>query len=189
LTLPFPPVEPLPPHVGKGHVRTIGHGARPGAELVATLLEAGVRTVVDVRRFPGSRRHPQFDQDALAEELGRAGIAYLHAVELGGRRSAVPGEERFSCVSKPAFRSYAARMGLPEFGRALADALNEPAPCFLCAETLPWRCHRWLIAELLTARGHEVSHLMRPGESRRHRPWAEAETRGGRLHLCGELVA
>jgi uncharacterized protein (DUF488 family) len=156
---------------------------------VATLVGPGVRTVVDVRRFPRSRRHPQFDQGALAEALAGAGIAYRHEVELGGRRSDEPGEERFGCVSTPAFRSYAARMGLPEFGRALASALNEPAPCFLCAETLPWRCHRWLIAELLAARGHEVSHLIRPGESRRHRPWAEAEAREGRLYLCGELVA
>jgi uncharacterized protein (DUF488 family) len=182
-------VEPLPPHAGTDRVWTIGHGARPGEELVAALVEAGVRTVVDVRRFPGSRRHPQFDQGTFAEELWRAGVAYRHAVELGGRRSAEPGEERFTCVSKAAFRSYAARMGRPEFGRALADALSEPAPCFLCAETLPWLCHRWLIAELLTARGQDVFHLIRPRESRRHRPWADAEARDGRLSLCGELVA
>jgi uncharacterized protein (DUF488 family) len=170
-------------------VRTIGHGARPGDELLATLVEAGVRTLVDVRRFPGSRRHPQFNQGALAQSLERTGIAYRHTVELGGRRSGEPGEERFACVTTPAFRSYAAHMGRPDFGRALADALAEPAPCFLCAETLPWHCHRWLLAELLTARGHEVVHLMRPGETRRHRPWAEAEARDGRLYLCGELVA
>jgi uncharacterized protein (DUF488 family) len=177
------------PRVSPSPVRTVGHGARPGEELVATLVGAGVRTLVDVRRFPGSRRHPQFNQEPLAAALERAGIAYRHAVELGGRRSGEPGEERFACVSTPAFRSYAARMARPEFEQALADALAEPAPCFMCAETLPWRCHRWLIAELLTARGHEVFHLIRPGEARRHRPWAEAETRDERLYLCGELVA
>jgi uncharacterized protein (DUF488 family) len=170
-------------------VRTIGHGVRPGEELVATLVEAGVRTLVDVRRFPGSRRHPQFNRGALSEAVEQAGIAYRHAIELGGRRSGEPGEERFGCVSTPAFRSYAARMGRPEFASALAEALDEPAPCFLCAETLPWRCHRWLIAELLAARGHDVFHLIRPGEARRHRPWPEAEAREGRLYLCGELVA
>jgi uncharacterized protein (DUF488 family) len=170
-------------------VRTVGHGARTADELVQTLLGAGVETLVDVRRFPVSRRHPHFDGEALAATLERAGIAYRHAVELGGRRSGEPGEERFSCVTTPAFRSYAARMAQPEFQRALAESLAEPARCFMCAETLPWRCHRWLIAELLTARGHDVFHLMRPGETRRHRPWPEAESRDGRLYLCGEPVA
>jgi uncharacterized protein (DUF488 family) len=182
----MPDSSPRPP---RPPIRTVGHGARPGEELVATLIEAGVGTLVDVRRFPTSRRHPQFDRDALAAALEAAGIGYRHAVELGGRRSGEPGEERFGCVSTPAFRSYAARMSRPEFAQALEDALAAPSPCFMCAETLPWRCHRWLIAELLAARGHDVFHLMRPGEARRHRPWAEAEARDGRLYLCGELVA
>jgi uncharacterized protein (DUF488 family) len=168
---------------------TIGHGRRSAEELVDCLREAEVETLVDVRRYPASRRNPQFNKAALAETLADRDIAYRHAVELGGRRSGEPGEERFACISTPAFRSYAARMARPEFEQALTDALAEPAPCFMCAETPPWRCHRWLIAELLTARGHDVFHLMRPGEARRHRPWAEAETRDGRLYLCGELVA
>ena len=67
-------------------VFTVGHGARPGEEVVEVLCEAGVQTVVDVRRFPGSRRHPQFNQAALAAALEEAGIAYTHAVELGGRQ-------------------------------------------------------------------------------------------------------
>jgi uncharacterized protein (DUF488 family) len=173
----------------EGLVFTVGHGARPGAELVETLVAAGVGTVVDVRRFPGSRRHPQFNQRTLAAVLEEAGIRYRHAVELGGRRSDEPGEERFACVTTPAFRSYAARMGRAEFATVLEHALAEQAPCFMCAETLPWRCHRWLIAELLTARGHAVVHLLRPGDSRPHEPWPEAEARDGRLYLCGQLVA
>jgi uncharacterized protein (DUF488 family) len=168
---------------------TIGHGTRPLAELVETLERAGVRTLVDVRRFPGSRRNPQFNRDALAEGLGRAGISYRHAVELGGRRSGEPGEERFACIREAAFRSYAARMGTEEWQEALADALAEPAPCFLCAETLWWRCHRRFIAELLTARGHRVLHLVRPGEIQPHRSLDEAEARDGKLYLCDELVA
>ena len=169
---------------------TVGHGARPVAELLELLVQAGVATVVDVRRFPSSRRHPQFGRDALAASLAGAGIAYRHAVELGGRRSGEPGEERFGCLEVAAFRSYAARMGTPAWQEALAAALAEPAPCFLCAETLWWRCHRRLIAELLHARGHEVVHLLRPGQREPHRPWAPiAQVRGGVLHLCGEPVA
>ena len=90
-------------------VFTVGHGTRPIEELLEVLGEAGVRTLVDVRRFPSSRRHPQFDQPALADALAGAGVAYRHAVALGGRRSAEPGEERFGCIRVAAFRSYAAR--------------------------------------------------------------------------------
>jgi uncharacterized protein (DUF488 family) len=171
-------------------VFTIGHGARSGDELLECLVEAGVRTLVDVRRFPGSRRHPQFSQDAVAASVGGAGIAYRHAVELGGRRSGEPGEERFSCIRVAAFRSYAARMASPEWLAALVAALAEPAPCFMCAETLWWRCHRRLIAELLHARGHDVVHLLRPGHSEPHRVWEPiSETRDGVLYLCGEQIA
>jgi uncharacterized protein (DUF488 family) len=170
-------------------VHTIGHGTRPADELVATLEKAAVRTLVDVRRFPGSRRNPQFNQSALAATLADAGIRYRHAEELGGRRSGEPGEERFACIRVAAFRSYAARMSTDAWQRALAEALAEPAPCFMCAETYWARCHRRLIAELVAARGHDVVHLIRPGESEPHRRWDEAETRGQRLYLCGELVA
>jgi uncharacterized protein (DUF488 family) len=170
-------------------IHTIGHGTRPIEELLECLREARVATLVDVRRFPGSRRNPQFGQEPLREALASAGIGYRHAVELGGRRSGEPGEERFSCIRTPAFRSYAARMGRPKWQDALDEALTEPAPCFMCAETLWWRCHRSLIAELLAARGHTVVHLVRPGERLPHRASDDAEYRGGKLFLCGHFVA
>ena len=153
------------------------------------LQAAGVGTLVDVRRFPSSRRNPQFGQAALAASLAEAEIPYVHAVELGGRRSGEPGEERFSCIREPAFRSYAARMGTPGWQHALDAALAEPTPAFMCAETLWWRCHRKLIAELLVARGHQVDHLLRPGETQSHRLSGEAEARDGILYLCGSQVA
>src|SRR5215211_2773238 len=101
---------------------TMGHGRRPLEELVAVLREAGAKTLVDVRRFPGSRRNPQFNQGPLAEALEQSGIAYVHAVELGGRRRGEPGEERFSCIREPAFRAYAARMARADWQQSLADA-------------------------------------------------------------------
>jgi uncharacterized protein (DUF488 family) len=170
-------------------VHTIGHGTRPAEELVEILLGAGVRTLVDVRRFPGSRRNPQFGHDALEATLTDAGIAYRHAEALGGRLKGEPGEERFSCIRVAAFRSYAARMGTAGWQEALAEALAEPAPCLMCAETLWVRCHRRLIAELLVARGHPVVHLLGIGRSEPHAKWAEAEYREGCLYLCGEPVA
>ena len=170
-------------------VFTIGHGTRPLEELVAVLRAADVATLVDVRRFPGSRRNPQFNQAPLANALDTAGIAYRHAAELGGRRSNEPGEERFPCIRVAAFRSYAARMGTPTWQRALKEALDQPAPCFMCAESPWWRCHRRLIAELLTARGDEVVHLRGPGRTEPHRMYDESSMRDGKLYLCGRLVA
>jgi uncharacterized protein (DUF488 family) len=169
-------------------VHTVGHGARPATELIELLEGACVRTLLDVRRFPGSRRNPQFGRAALEGSLP-AEIEYMHVEELGGRRTHEPGEEDFGCIRVGAFRSYAARMRTPAWQAALEGALARPAPCLMCAETLWWRCHRRLIAELLTARGHDVVHLVRPGETEPHRPWDLAEYRDGRLYLCGREVA
>jgi uncharacterized protein (DUF488 family) len=171
------------------HAFTVGHGTRPLDELIQTLRQAGVRTLVDVRRFPGSRRNPQFNQGPLREALADAGVDYRHAVELGGRRSNEPGEDDFTCLRVPAFRSYAARMRSDAWQAALAAELAQPSPCFMCAET-PWqKCHRRLIAELLTARGHEITHLLGPARTEPHRLYDESEIQGGRLYLCGALVA
>jgi uncharacterized protein (DUF488 family) len=167
-------------------VHTIGHGRRPVEELIACLREADVETLVDVRRFPSSRRNPQFDQATLAAALADADVSYLHAVELGGLRSQEPGEALFACLGQ--FAGYAARMRTPAWQSAMADALAQPHPCLMCAET-PWqRCHRRLISELLVARGHEVVHLIRPGVRERHHPHPEAEIRDGVLYLCGEPI-
>ncbi len=171
-------------------VFTIGHGRRSADELFACLTEMRVRTLVDVRRFPGSRRNPQHNGPALAERAAAAGIAYRHAEALGGLRSGEAGEERFACVRPAALASYAARMTLPEWQRALSSELGQPEPlCLLCAETRWQDCHRRLIAELLMARRTRVEHLLRPGEREPHVPSRHAEHRGDALYLCGEPVA
>jgi len=168
---------------------TIGHGTRPADELVSMLREAGVRTLVDVRRFPASRRNPQFNGSALAGVLEASGIGYRHALDLGGRLAGEPGEDLFECIRVAAFRSYAARMRTEGWQTALRSAIEEPDPCFMCAETPWWRCHRRLIAESLHAHGEHVVHLLGPGKQQEHAPWSIAETRNRRLYLCGELVA
>ena len=151
------------------------------------LRRGRVETLVDVRRYPTSRRNPQYNQGALERTLAEAGIAYRHAEALGGRRSDEVGEELFACIRPAAFRSYVARMRTPDWQAAVAEVLAERAPCVMCAET-PWtKCHRRFIAELLVARGHEVMHLS-PDCEERHRLSDEAEVRDGRLYLCGELV-
>jgi uncharacterized protein (DUF488 family) len=165
---------------------TIGHGRRPGAELVECLLEAEVETLVDVRRFPVSSRNPQFSQAALASTLTGAGIAYVHAEELGGRRGREPGEEDFACLGS--FASYAARMRTAAWHAAFDEALAQPRPCVMCAETSWLRCHRRFISDFAVARSHQIVHLIRPGLREPHRLHPEAGLRDGRLYLCGILV-
>jgi uncharacterized protein (DUF488 family) len=105
-------------------IHTIGHGRRPVEELVECLREASVETLVDVRRFPSSRRNPQFNQATLASTLADAGITYEHAGELGGLRNNEPGEELFACLGQ--FAGYAARMRTTVWHTALNEALTHP---------------------------------------------------------------
>ena len=174
-------------HHPVSRIYTIGHGRRTVEELAECLQESGRRLLVDVRRYPGSRRNPQFNQKPLAEGLRAAGIDYRHAVTLGGLRTDEAGQERFECLGS--FAGYAARMGGADWQKALASSLAEPDPVFMCAETRWQRCHRRFIAELLAGRGHEVVHLIRPGESEPHRMHRHSDVIDGRLYLCGELVA
>jgi uncharacterized protein (DUF488 family) len=184
---PAPTGEPW--HPGAVTVWTIGHGTRTAEEFLSMLRHVGVCTLVDVRRFPGSRHNPQFGKSALAALLEASEIGYRHALDLGGRLAREPGESSFGCLRVAAFRSYAARMGTERWQAAFAEALAQPSPCFMCSETLWWRCHRRLIAELLHARGEHVVHLLAPGKQQEHRPLLEAEARDRRLYLCGALVA
>jgi uncharacterized protein (DUF488 family) len=156
-------------------VFTVGHGTRPIQELVGVLSEAGVTRLVDVRRFPGSRRHPHFAREALEGTLPAHGIAYdWRGEELGGRRSRqeIGRPTRHPAWKNDGFRNYADYMDTREFqaalGRLMGDAESE-ALAVMCAETLWWRCHRRLISDALTVAGVDVVHLIKPGESQRHK--------------------
>jgi uncharacterized protein (DUF488 family) len=142
-------------------VYTIGHSTRSSEELLALLREAGVERLADVRAFPSSRRHPQFNRDALAGWLGAAGIEYRHMPALGGRRSPVPGSANGGW-REVAFQGYADHMRSAEFQGALVAleaAAHESPTAIMCAEAVWWRCHRRLIADALVARGWRVEHL------------------------------
>lgn len=161
---------------------TIGHSTRPLAELLALLTEFGVTTLVDVRRFPASRRHPHFNGPALAVSLSAIGIAYVHEPDLGGRRDPSPRSPN-TAWRLAAFRGYADHMATPAFEAARDRLLALAAagrPAIMCAEAVPWRCHRQLIADALVARGAEVRHILGAGQERRHElnPTARAGTDG-----------
>lgn len=142
-------------------VYTIGHSTRSAEELLALLGDAGVRLVADVRAYPSSRRHPQFNRAALPEWLGQAGIGYRHMPALGGRRTPIPGSPNGGWTDR-AFQGYADHMRTPEFQSALAEleaTAREQPTAVMCAEAVWWRCHRRLISDALVVRGWLVEHL------------------------------
>ena len=155
-------------------IYTIGHSTRAADELTAVLQDGGITALADVRRFPASRRHPQYNRGALEHALPAAGIAYAWLGEsLGGRRAqTVPTERsRNNGWEVAAFRYYADAMSTPEFtaGMAELEALARTySTAVMCAERLWWSCHRRLIADLLTVRGWSVVHLFDVGHRQPH---------------------
>jgi uncharacterized protein (DUF488 family) len=143
-------------------VWTIGHSTRTIEQFTALLEREGICHLVDVRRFPASRRHPHFDSAALQSSLAAAGITYEHAPAMGGRRNAKPASRNLGWRNT-SFRGYADHMDSAEFQGALdaliATAARAPTTV-MCAEAVPWRCHRTLIADALLARGHRVRHIL-----------------------------
>ena len=165
--MPYVTEQQVPPGGASGQplprcVFTIGHSTRELDAFIALLEREGVRHVADVRRFPGSRRHPQFGRDALALALEGRGIAYSHHPSLGGRRSPRPDSPN-GAWRNAGFRGYADYMATPEFTDALERLLDvaraEPT-AIMCAEAVPWRCHRSMIADALVARGVPVRHIL-----------------------------
>lgn len=164
-------------------VYSVGHSTRSAEELVALLRGAGVALLADVRRFPGSRRHPQHGRDALERTLADAGLGYLWLGEtLGGRvQPVLPVEESPNRAwSVAAFRHYADAMALPTFQEGFAELMRlarQTPTAVMCAERLWWRCHRRLLADLLHVRGFRVVHLLDPDERSEHElsEWARID--------------
>jgi uncharacterized protein (DUF488 family) len=140
---------------------TIGHSTRPIEELLGLLCAHEIGLLVDVRTVPRSRYNPQFNRDTLAHSLHGAGLQYRHLPELGGLR-----KPRKDSVNQgwrnDSFRGYADYMQTNEFREALEELIAESGlqlTAIMCAEALPWRCHRSLIADMLTIRGRAVRHI------------------------------
>ena len=170
-------------------VFTIGHSTRAADELLALLAEHGIEVLVDVRRYPASRRHPQFSREALAAALAGARIQYMHEPDLGGRREPRPGSPHVAW-RVAAFRGYADHLETPVAQTALERLIRlsaEHRTVILCAEAVPWRCHRRLISDALVARGIEVRHILGPGRADPHEidPNARIEEGGRRLVYDG----
>ncbi len=167
-------------------IYTIGHSTRELPEFLGLLREHGVGTLADIRRYPGSKRFPHFSKDSLERELSANGIAYVHMPELGGRRKPRPDSVN-TAWRNDQFRAYADYMATAEFRQAV-DALLAIAgtTAIMCAEAVPWRCHRNLVADELTRRGLDVLHIIGPHSVKRHELSKDAEIEGDHLIYPGQ---
>jgi len=158
---------------------TIGHSTRSLETLLQLLRAHGVTLLVDVRTVPRSRHNPQFNQDTLPQALRKADMDYMHMKELGGLRH--PRRDSTNTGWRTAgFRGYADYMETPEFEtnlQQLMEVARRRQVCIMCAEAVPWRCHRSLISDALLVRSVGVEHILGEGARKPHSltPWARVE--------------
>lgn len=172
----------------KPTVFTIGHSTRSIEEFIGLLEAHGVTRVVDVRTIPRSRHNPQFNKTELPRSLKKAGIGYVHLPGLGGLRHAGP-DSINTGWRNTSFRGYADYMQTPEFAENIENLIQlagEDQIALMCAEAVPWRCHRSLIADALLVRGIATEDIMSRTSRQPHRLTAFAKVRGTRIIYPGE---
>lgn len=177
------PVRPATPDDRARTLWTIGHSTRTSEDFLALLAAHRITQLVDVRTTPYSRRNPQFNAETLARALSAAGLRYRHLPALGGRRKARPDSVNRGWRNA-GFRGYADYMQTAPFNEGLArlmDLAGEAPTAIMCAEAVPWRCHRALIADALTAGGWTVRHIVSLREAEPHHLTAFARLNDGRL--------
>lgn len=151
-------------------IYTIGHSTHTSEELLAMLKSFDIELLADVRHYPGSRKFPQFNKEVLKNTLLQNGIAYVHIVELGGRRK-VNKDSHNTRWHKAVFRAYADYMETEDFKSGiekLESLALKKRTAYLCSEAVWWRCHRSLISDYLKAKGWQVLHIMAVGKSEEH---------------------
>lgn len=170
---------------------TIGHSTRAIDVFISLLKENGIKLLVDVRMYPGSKRYPQFGREALANSLSYAEIRYEHFPELGGRRKVKP-DSKNAAWRNEMFRGYADYMETGEFQKGIArlvDLAEKTGPtAIMCAEAVWWRCHRSLISDYLKARGVEVLHILDHNKVESHPFTSAARIVNGELSYAEESL-
>jgi uncharacterized protein (DUF488 family) len=168
---------------------TIGHSNHPLDRFLALLARHEVEALVDIRRFPGSRKHPHFHRDSLAAALPKSGVEYHWLDALGGRRHKQRDESPNRGLDNQGFRNYADYMLTGEFREGvekLLDIARHKRAAIMCAEGLFWQCHRRLVSDFLVANGVIVQHIMPDGELRPHKLTTGAVVENGRVTYPGE---
>ena len=167
---------------------TVGHSTRTIEQFIELLTAQSIQLLADVRRFPGSRRLPHFNQENLSKSLATVGIEYVHFPELGGRRKALANSPNNAWRSE-AFRGYADFMMTPEFGAGIDRLLTfarEKRTAIMCAEALWWQCHRSLIADYLKASNHIVLNILTANKVEEHPFTSAARIVDGKLSYGAE---
>jgi len=169
----------LSPQAQPNPIHTIGHSTRPIDDFIRILQAHGIAQLVDVRTIPKSRHNPQFNRETLPTSLGAAGIEYRHMPGLGGLRHPHPGSTNTGWRNA-SFRGYADYMQSAEFRQNLETLIELAAgkpTAIMCAEAVPWRCHRSLVADALMARGVEVIEILSETKVQPHSmtPFARVE--------------
>ena len=174
-------------HAAPVTVWTIGHSTRTAEDFLGLLDESRIEVLADVRHFPSSKHVPWTNRDTLAETLRVRGLGYEHFVDLGGHRKPSP-DSTNTAVRNSMFRGYADHMGTEAFRASLEKLWVLAAShrvAVMCAEAVPWRCHRSFLADALLARGAQVVHILSPGHSQEHRLAAAARVRGQSVSYPG----
>ncbi|MDE1857313.1 MAG: DUF488 domain-containing protein [Candidatus Micrarchaeota archaeon] len=164
-------------------VYTIGHSNRSISEFVGLLLAYSISLVIDVRVAPSSKKNPQFNMATLKRSLSENGLSYLHIKELGGMRKPLKDSKNTAWIND-SFRGYADHMQTSEFDRAIGRVLALAAKkrtAIMCAEAVPWRCHRSMISDALIAKGADVEHILSATSSRPHALTGFAKVSRGRV--------
>jgi uncharacterized protein (DUF488 family) len=164
-------------------VYTVGHSTRTFEGFLALLKKFRVGLLVDIRTLPGSKRHPQFNQENLKPALRRAGIRYLHLPSLGGLRK-TRRDSVNTAWRNASFRGYADYMQTRDFVKAIRDLMRRVrgrTSAVVCAEAVPWRCHRSLVADALSVRGVKVVHLLSVTQAREHKTTSFAKVKGTKI--------
>lgn len=162
---------------------TIGHSSRTFGEFVELLNAFHIELLVDVRRYPGSRKFPQFNKDSLEQSLPKQGISYRHIESLGGRRKVLPNSKN-NAWRLDSFRGYADYMETEEFKIALAELeqlAREKRVAYMCSEAVWWSCHRSLVSDALKVKGWEVLHIMGLTNAPEHPYTKPAHVENGKL--------
>jgi uncharacterized protein (DUF488 family) len=184
------PTSRMPEKPHDPRVFTTGHSTRPIAEFIELLQLHGVKQLIDIRTVPKSRHNPQFNCDALAAALRQAKIRYVHLKDLGGLRHARKDSVNLGWRNA-SFRGFADYMQTPEFSAALDHAIElaESRPsALMCAEAVPWRCHRSLVADALLVRGIRVEHIISASALRPHSITPFARVHGATITYPSESL-
>lgn len=154
-------------------IYSLGHSNRSLEDFILLLKDSGIKTLVDVRSYPGSKYVPHFNKEVLEESLRDEGIGYHHLRKLGGRRRPLDDIDQalVSAWKKEAFRNYAVYSLTEDYKKGLEELMliaGASTTAIMCAEALPWRCHRLIISNSLLALGHEVIHITGRGQFTKH---------------------